>query len=292
MDTRIKRTAAIAVMLLGTMAVSAQKEKKVEGEFQYWASPYMTALEARDEAIKFAKVEAIAKKFSKIVTSNSYMGMDKVDNEEHTMFSSLDECEVKGEWLYDLEPPTIVRWEPQEDYSALITVRVKGKAREIVSAPVKFESKILRNGTVDRAESTDFMDFDKFYMSFRSPENGYLAIYMLDDEGQAFRLLPYSNSDKPVFRVEHDKRYTFFTREDGGNGIQAHCRQPIEFNHIYTIFSPTEFTKPLDNGVSKADDGTLLPPILSLQDFQKWFVSIRKYNSKLSVNRTTIKVRK
>lgn len=279
-------------MLLGTVALYAQKEKKVEGEFQYWASPYMTAMEAKTEAIKHAKIEAIAKKFSKIVTSNSYMGMEMAAGEEHTLFSSLDECEVSGEWLYDLEPPQIVRWEPQEDYSALITVRVKGKAREIVSAPVKFESKTLRNGTDDRAESTEFVEQDKFYMSFRSPENGYLAIYMLDDEGQAFRLLPYTNSDEPAYRVQHDKHYTFFTREDGGNGIQAHCQRPIEFNHIYTIFSPTEFTKPLDGGVSRADDGTLLPPKLSLQDFQKWFVGIRKYNRKLSVNRTTIKVSK
>lgn len=282
----------MALMLLFAAAASAQKEKKVEGEFQYWASPYMTAMEAKAEAIKNAKIEAIAKKFSKIVTSNSYVGMDIVAGQEHTLFSSLDECEVRGEWLYDLEPPRIVRWEPQEDYSALITVRVKGKAREIVSAPVKFESKILRNGTDDRAESTEFTELDKFYMSFRSPENGYLAIYMLDDEGRAFRLLPYTNSDEPAYRVQHDKRYTFFTREDGGNGIQAHCQQPVEFNHIYTIFSPIEFTKPLDKGVSRADDGALLPPMLTLQEFQKWFVGIRKYNSKLSVNRTTIKVKR
>ena len=293
MVIEMKRIAVAAIVLLFVFTAAAQKEQTVEGEYQYWASPSMAPVEAKANAIKHAQIEAMAERFGRIVTSNSYMGMDKVDGEEHTMFSSIGESEVKGEWLRDLEPPKIVRYDQQiEDMSAWITVHVKGVAREIVSAPVRFESKILCNGTEDRFERTDFIAGDKFYMSFRSPESGYLAVYMIDDEGKAYRLLPYSNSGDASFRVEHDRRYTLFTKEDGGDGFHATCQQPIEFNHIYTIFSPTKFTRPLDKGVSKADDGTLLPPELSLEDFQKWFVGIRKYNKELSVNRTTIKVKK
>lgn len=292
MTNKHKRTTAAIVMLLSVLTVAAQKEKTVEGEYEYWASPSMAPLEAKAEAIKHAQTEAIAECFGRIVTSNNYLGMDKVDGEEHTMFSSIGESEVMGEWVRDLESPKIVRYDHQEDMSARITVHVKGIAREIMSSPIKFESRILRNGTEDQFESSDFKHGDQFYMSFRSPESGYLAIYMIDDEGNAFRLLPYPSSNEATFRVEHDKKYTLFTKLDGGDGFHARCEQPIEFNHIYTIFSPNKFTRPLDDGISKADDGTLLPPKLSLKDYQKWFVSIRKYNKDLSVNRTTIKIKK
>jgi len=293
MAIEIKRIAVATTVLLCVLTAVAQKEQTVEGEYQYWASPSMAPVEAKANAIKHAQIEAMAEHFGRIVTSNSYMGMDKVDGEEHTMFSSIGESEVKGEWLRDVEPPKIVRYDQQiEDMSAWITVHVKGVAREIVSAPVRFESKILCNGTEDRFESTEFKAGDKFYMSFRSPESGYLAVYMIDDEGQAYRLLPYPSTGDASFRVEHDREYKLFTMEDGGDGFYAICKQPIEFNHIYVIFSPTKFTRPLDKDIPKTEDSTLMPPKLPLEDFQKWFVGIRKYNKELSVNRTTIKVKK
>lgn len=287
-----QRMITVCAAWLFVLTCAAQKEATVEGEYQYMASPSMSPIEAKAEAVKHAQTEAIAERFGRIVTSNSYLGMDKTDGEEHTTFSTIGESEVKGEWLRDLEPPKIVRYDPQEDLSAWITVRVKGVAREIVSAPVRFESRILRNGTDDRFESNEFKAGDKFYMSFRSPESGYLTVYMIDDEGQAYRLLPYASTGEAAFRVEHDRKYTLFTKKDGGNGLSAFCRQDVEFNHIYTIFSPTKMSRALDDGISKADDGTLLPPQLSLVNFQKWFVGIRKYNKELSVNRTTIKVKK
>lgn len=286
-------TILLALMTQHQMLVSAQKIVTVEGEYKYCASPNMSPVEAKAEAIKHARLEALANSFGRLVTSNSFLGMELVDNKEHTSFVQIGESEVKGEWLSDIDPPKVVEFLPQEDLSIWITVRVKGKAREIVSAPVQFETKILKNGTEDHNESDDFKEGDRVYMSFRSPVKGYLAIYMIDDEGMAYRLLPYNGSNKPAFEVDHDKKYVLFSNNNGTKEVKVVCKYPIEFNHIYTLFSPNKFTRPLDNGTTIMDDGkTVLPPSLPLEAFQKWFLNVRKHDKDMSVSRKTIRTQK
>ena len=292
--TFVKTVFLIAIMQY-SLAVIAQKVKTVDAEYTFCAPSNLSLIEAKEEAIKRARTEALAEHFGRIVTSNNFVGMDNVDGQSHVSFYSLGESEVKGEWLEDIVPPKILNVVTQEDLPTCITVQVKGKAMEIVSAPIKIEIKILKNGTENHFESDDFKAGstpDHLYMSFRSPASGYLAIYMIDDEGNAFRLLPYSCANESIFRIEHDEKYIFFSGQDGGDELYVYCNQSIEFNHIYTIFSPSPFTRSLDNGVTALEDGTILPPQLSLKDFQKWLVNIRKHDKELSIDRKTIRVKK
>ena len=267
----------------------AQKVKTVEAEYTYCAPSNLSPVEAKTEAVKRAQIEAIANEFGRIVTSNNYLRMTTKDGESHTSLNVIGESEVKGEWLRAVEPPKVKNMFIQDDMSTCITVFVKGEAAEIVSAPVRFEAKILRNGTDDRFESDDFKAGDKFYMSFRSPANGYLAIYMIDDEGNAFRLLPYQDADEAAFSVKRDKSYVLFSE---GHELDAFCDRPMEFNHVYTIFSPHQFTRPLDKDAFHSKEGQVLPPKLSLKEFQKWFVGMRKFDKDLSVDRRTFRITK
>ena len=274
------------------LVISAQKIKIVETEYTYCAPSSMSPLEAKAEAVKIAQAEAIAEQFGRIVTSNNYLRMLTENDRTQTLMNTIGESEVKGEWIKDLESPKILNMSIQDDMSTCITVHVKGEAMEITTAPVNFEVKMLKSDIDDRIESDDFKAGDKFYMSFRSPVNGYLAIYMIDDEGKAFRLLPYPNSEAPSFKIKHDKKYILFSENNGGQSLDVFCEREIEFNHIYTLFSPHPFTRSLDNGVTKSDSGRDLPPVLSLRDFQKWFTGIRKYDKDLSVDRRTFRITK
>lgn len=287
----MKRFFFSAALLIAALTMQAQTVT-VEAEYTYCAPPNVSPVEAKAEAIKRARIEALEKQFGRLISSNSFLSIEKVGVKSRTLFNTLGESEVKGEWLRDLKEPKVLSMEYMEDMSTCITVQVKGEAMEIKSAPVKYDVKILRNGTEARFESDDFRENDRFYMSFRSPVSGYLAIYMIDDEGNAFRLIPYAFSNESSMPVDQDRNYILFSEKHGGEGIKTICEQPIEFNHIYTIFSSTPFTRSLDKGVSKNDDGILLPPTLSLKDFQKWFVDIRKHNKTLSVDRRTIRVTK
>lgn len=279
-------------ILLYSCVMTAQDIKIVEANYTYYSPPNLSLLEAKTEAIKRAQIEAIGASFGFIVTSNNFMGMDNNNGQSHLLFSQLSESEVKGEWLRDLEEPKVVNIIPMNDMTISITVHVKGEAREIISSSINYKVKILKNGQDDAFESDDFKVEDRFYMSFCSPVNGYLAIYMLDDDGNAWRLLPYANSSDPSFKIEQDRQYFLFSEQQDGWGIRMTCDKEMDFNHIYTIFSPNKFTRTLDSGIIEKDDGIVLPPKLSLKDFQQWLVRIRKHDKELTVNRKTIKVKK
>lgn len=286
------RQFVIFLCMLNSLGVSAQKVKTVETEYTYCAPPNLSPMEAKNVAINRAKAEAIANTFGFIVSSNNFLGMDNVNGQSHTSFSTLSESEVKGEWLRDLEAPKVVKMVPMEDLTLCVTVHVKGEAKEIVSSSVNYEVKTLRNGEEDVFESDEFKEGDRFYMSFISPVDGYLAVYLIDDNDRAWRLLPYANSSDPSFRIVHGKKYVLFSEQFGDEEIEVTCDQEMEFNHIYTFFSPNKFTRPLDNDASQKDDRLVLPPNLSLKEFQKWFVGIRKHDKELTTNRKTIKITK
>lgn len=271
-------------------SVYAQKTCVVEADYTYYAPFTMSPAEAQIHAVALAKNKALFEKFGSIVSSNRLMMQASTNGRETDVFSALDECETKGEWLKDIEMDVVERMFTKDGFN--LSVHVKGEAREIVSTPIKLDVKVLCGGTGDASERKEFNEGEDFHMSFCSPVNGFLAIFFIDDDGNAFRLLPFANSNGNPYSIKHDQKYTFFTREDG-NEVKTTCTRPIEFNHIYTIFSPHKFQKPVDLGVAEIkDEGLILPPQLSLKDFQKWLLGLRKYDKDLTVDRRTIKINK
>ncbi len=95
----------------------------------------------------------------------------------------------------------------------VVKAKVCGKAREISRAEVAFSAKILRNGTEARYESNAFRDGDDFYLLFKSPVNGFLAVYLIDDKQTAYCLLPYPGNASGKTPVEHAKEYIFFSQK-------------------------------------------------------------------------------
>ncbi len=167
-------------------------------------------------------------------------------------FKSLSASEVKGEWIEDTEAPQIQIL--YEQGFMLVKAKVCGKAREITRAAIGFSSKILRNGKDDKFESEVFNENDDFYLSFQSPVEGYLSVYLIDDEQNAFCLLPYAKDSDGQLKVEHGKRYLFFDANvvpEMEKGIVDEftmtCSKSIEYNQLYVIFSPNAFIKANDN---------------------------------------------
>ena len=160
----------------------------------------------------------------------------------------------------------------------IVTCKVKGKAREIISAGIDFQARILRNGTGDKFESDQFRSGDDLYLSFTSPVSGYLAVYLVDADGQAFCLLPYRNQIDGIYPIEANRRYLFFNTKSAPLQERPNvdeyvmtCERSSEHNQIYVIFSPKPFAKASD---TNADDA--LPRQISQGNFQKWLVKCRK----------------
>ena len=274
----------LLLLFLFTDAAFAQREITVRGEYIYYVPKNVSPEEAERIAIERAKIAAIADAFGTIVSQNNSTLVTNKDGKSQIDFFSLGESEVKGEWIETIGTPECTL--SIEKGMFIMKAVVKGRIREIVGAPVDFKAKILCNGTEDKFERYDFKAGDDLYLSFQSPVDGYLAVYLLDNARHAYCLLPYRNNTEGRVSIRHNTPYIFFSSGHvsaaealGVDEYTLTCnRSGEESNQIFIIFSPNLFTKALDNSTS-----SLLPRELDYEDFQKWLVDCRKRDKEMRV---------
>ena len=289
MNTFVK----IVCVVAGLFAVNslwAQKMDVVEAGYTFVIPDDMPPAKAMQVALQHAQLKAIADTYGTVVGITDVLTMTESD----TKMLSFGETEVKGEWIETIGEPEFIRSVRNNHF--LVTARVKGRIREIVMAEVEFEAKILRNGYDDKFESEEFKDGDDLYLSFRSPVDGYLTVYLYDGADDVYCLLPYSGQSDGNVKVKAKKRHLIFSSRHPHSGIKSHlideytmtCTKPMEHNRLYVIFSPNMFTKALDNASSEE----ALPRVLSFQDFQKWLTKCRKRDLQMCVDVKTISISK
>lgn len=275
-----------------SLPVFSQKIKTVSGEYTYHAPENVTLEEAKRTALDRAKIQALADAFGTIVSQTNAIRVENSGGKSSTDFLSIGGSEVKGEWIETTgEPKYDISY---EQGMLVVKVSVEGKAREIVSAQIDIKVHVLRNGTEDKFESSDFRSGDDLYLSFISPVGGYLAVYLIDAEQKAYCLLPYRNQTDGIYRVEANRRYLFFNIKDASPQERQYvdeyvmtCSQSSEHNQIYVVFSPQSFAKAADNASEE-----LLPRELGADDFQKWLTRLKKRDTNLQNIICTIKILK
>lgn len=266
-----------------------QKVKTVEYTYVYHPSHNESMEQAKRNAVNRAKVEALRENFGTVVSGASATSIISKNNITESKFVHLgSEGELNGEWLADIEEPKVVP--SLEGGIIYLTATVKGKAREVVNNTIAFEAKILRNKPDVSFESSEFTAGNNIYVSFTSPVDGFLTIYLLDGE-TAYCLLPYAGNKEGVQNIVHGREYKFFSRkvyaEDENPDIIDEYTLTTEGNHqdlnqLYFIFSPQKFSKALDR-FKYSTDGTLFPRMLSWEDFQKWILKIRRADKEMCV---------
>lgn len=272
----------LILTLLLAPPVMGQKVKKVEGEYMYHAPENVTLEQARRTALDRAKIKAIADEFGTLVSNEVIIKREISGEKTSSDFVSIGGSEVKGEWLETIgEPEYNITYEGN---MLVVTCKVKGRAREIVTAPIDLKVHVLCNGTEDKYEDDDFKSGDDLYLSFLSPVSGYLAVYLIDAENKANCLLPYRSQPDGVYPIEANHRYVFFSEKQAPAGERGYvdeyvltCDRSSENNFIYVIFSPNQFTKAAD--VASND---YLPRYLSFGDFQSWLVKCRKHDKDMN----------
>ena len=274
---------SVCFMMGMSLVAVAQKTERVTATYTYYAPEEVSIAEARRVALQRAQLQAIADAFGTIVTQTNATTVKNENGKSDVSLLSLGASEVKGEWLRtDGEPEYEIAY---EDGMLAVTVRVKGVIREIVNAAVDFQARVLCNGTEDRFEQERFRNGDDLYLSFQSPVDGYLTVYLLDAEGTAYCLLPYRGDTGGRVAVKGNRRYVFFSVDDVPAGEQGMvdeyvmtCGNGKELNQIYVIFSPQLFTKAVDY----AGEG-VQPRELPYEEFQQWLFNCRKQDREMRV---------
>lgn len=295
----IKRLIVLLAICLCCGAINAQKIKRETGEYVYILPKNVSVEQGKTIALERAKEDAIANAFGQTIARENITRVDIHNGETTTDFASLGQSLTKGEWIETIGEPQFVVDYDKDQECLVIKCKVKGRVREIVTAKAEFEWKVLKNIPESKFESYEFKDGDQFFISFLTPQDGYVAIYLIDHENNANCLLPYASDADGLEPVKHAQEYIFFASQNHiiddfivdtsnvENEIRLYCEGQHEINQIRVIFSPNIFTKPIDyldreSGISS----------LPIEKFEKWLSDCMRNDPEMSVDVRNVVVKR
>lgn len=296
----MKRLLLLLLSVLCCCYIYAQRTAVVTATATYEAPLNMSPIEAEYEAVRHAQINAIAREFGTIVTSESHNYMRENSNTSSDDFFSYGEMDVRGEWLETIGD-TI--WQPARREGGMVVydVKLKGRIREIVSTPPDVHYTFMYNGTdpkLNRMRNSTFYDGDQLYFNFSSPVDGYLALYLVDHNNSMTtqRLLPYPVQSDGAYFIKADTTYTFFSEPDAEPFVKDSmielllgCESDHDFNQFYIIFSPNQFTRANDHKTAEVDCRQL-PPSTDYASFQKWLSRNRRRDKDMFVEKIVVAV--
>ncbi|MBD5302673.1 MAG: DUF4384 domain-containing protein [Bacteroides sp.] len=256
----------------------------VSGESTYYDDGTKSKVECMRLASEQARIDALAKKFGTIVAQDILQADRIKGNREQNDFLALSSTEVRGEWVADDGEPEY-EFSHDSKSNLIVHCKVKGKAKEISNESPAFEASVLRNGTDTRNADNLFRDGDDMYLHFRGSADGFLSVFLEDETGNVYLLLPYPRDSKTRVAVKRDQDYVFFSPDHeikaGGNGsvveeLMLTAPDNAEYNRVYVVFSPESFSRPV------MDTGSGLPMMKS-GEFNKWLLKARRNDSKMGV---------
>lgn len=288
----VKKYLCCFICIVFSICCFSQKIKTVDGEYTYVVPENVNLDKAKYIALERLKIQLIEEEFGSTVSQSNSTLVKNSNGKSDVDFVSIGGSEVNGEWIETIGTPRYNIYYEKE--MLVVSVKAKGRIREIISTAVDVKSLVLRNGIEDRFESDTFKSGDDLYISFQSPTNGYLVVYLVDTDQRAFCLLPYQNMKEGSFNVEANKRYVLFSTQTAASEIKPYvdeytmtCTHDQEINQLYVIFSTSPFVKAIDDKLEKE-----LPRELSNEDFQKWLAKYRTRDTNMVVKKTTITIRK
>jgi hypothetical protein len=265
---------------------------KVEGSYIYRGTGEISVGRAKQIALERAQLETIANTFGTKISQYNSTTVSNNNGKSDIDFQSISSSDVQGEWIETIGEPLYEISYEQE--MLIVKCHVKGIIREATGTTIDLSAKILRNGTEDKFESSEFKNGDDLYLSFQSPVDGYLAVYLVDADEQAFCLLPYRNQTTGIYPIAANHRYLFFNENSASKEERPlvdeyvmTCERSLEHNKIYVIFSPNQFVKAVDDNLQ---DG--LPRQLNFKDFNKWLANCRKKDTNLTLQMIPITIEK
>lgn len=277
------------VFTIGVVSVcnlAAQRIISDRYTWRYVLSDTETLKQAEVEAVKQAKTQMIARHFGTMVGATTALTIS-----ENVSSITYGETEVRGIWLEDLAAPVINRMVLNGHF--VLEVIVSGKIKEYASTPIDLKCEVLKNGTDLKYASTEFNHGDRLYLSFKTPVDGYLAVYLGDRESVNC-LFPYNGLPADTMKVNAGEEYVFFSRSKPGRfdpfSIQEYplgCSPgtDMEMVRLYVIFSPNKFAKASDNA-----EGRLRT--LPFEDFHSWLSKIRRIDSDMNLLPFDITIRR
>jgi hypothetical protein len=294
------------IIIILFSSVSAQEVIKAEGFAQIRVEDHMSKEEAMEKARGQAKINAIESAFGAYVERDA-----DVDIEDgKTSFKIIGHTLVRGDWLKTIsekfgEEKRKIRGRQGKDDEVWISCRIAGQIRAIDHPETALEF-IPLNCSDPVCRTYDFRDGEPFYLSFRTPVDGFLSIFITDESKIVYRLLPYQKMLENYVNavpVLTDIPYIFFLNEEGHDyfpgfsymmtdEIIMNTSQMQEFLDLFVVFSTTDFNKPLLEGEQELERSFVMPKSLNIEKFENWLADNRINDPAFLYKRITLTIKK
>lgn len=302
----VKTNAAFLAFLFLIVSFSGYSQKEIAtiGENLMRIEKNQTILQAQEMSLQQAKIDGIERVFGRVIINgnSTYLQNKSVNKsvETKSSFAFFSDSFVKGEWVRNTSEPIFTFQNLNGEQ--WLKVKVAGIVREIESGPITFKLNTLNCEKVSCITEIYRNDQD-FYVQFKSPENGFLALYLDDPSlGETSRILPYQNSQlyQGAIPIQRNKEYVFFSKKlDQLNEIGAVDELVFKLSRgvdseqykLFILFSPEPFSTPLVEDKSHLfldrsmlNRGILLPKSMESSKFQEWLQKVRINKRKLQVD--------
>lgn len=279
---------ALALTVASALQAQAQREATVSGKYDYYLgeNDNVTIKDAKLKAIEMAKSEAIKNEFGMFVASD-FINTEVGANDEFSSYYIMDtSTSVKGEWLGDEEEPK-VQISVGQNGDLCFSAQVKGRAREIKRAQTDLKWSVQRDNAGKKADTDRFDSGERFFVNFKSPADGYVAIYLITGDDETACLLPYPNDTRGRVQIKGGQEYTFFDKalDPKAKYYKLSTNMPLESNELVVLYSPNPFTK-----CSDTSKDPLKPNVLKSKDFAKWLLKAQRADNELVVNRKRVRI--
>ena len=295
-----KNIIAVILFCLTTFQLLAQKSVSTKGSSQVRMESNMTKEQVRDKAEDLAMINAVENAFGTFIEQDADI---KVENGT-VSYNIIGTTKVKGEWLRTIRKAFKEDIQDQLDNDQhkekviWVTCNIEGEVRE-THLKANLDIKILRCPLVE-CETTSFHDAQSFFLYFKAPVDGYLSVFMDENDEASRRLFPYLNQgNASAVKVEGDKPYFLFTNSNELNKftakadeIELYTYNSVEYNYVYVIFSPIPYCKPILSDASLIADGYVLPKAISTRKFQEWLTDCRVAMPDFQAKRIKISISK
>lgn len=289
-----------------TLSAYAADKVKVTCDTIYRAALTEAPAESRYKAIEFAKLAALESAFGTVIRSQDLI--ITTDNGQHAM--GLGDFVVNGVWLKDIREPEVYLIE-QRPTELIYSVSVSGWARHIRSDQIEVDYRLLYNGCDKNrnvVRDNTFYSGDEMFLYFNAPVNGWLAVYLGDDDDERTMqcLLPYDGQDIGAYPILANHEYIFFSKDyaesssvDYAAGLVMEARKNTDFNVLYVIFSTENFagTASVENKTREYTTLTsngivnLMPRETYFKSFQNWLGNKYLSDPHMQVIKTLIAIK-
>lgn len=289
----------LLLSFLMSPAIKAGDIRKIRGEAERFSPESESPEEALRKTIEEAKIDALEKAFGTALSERTMNISVTHDGRTSNIAHSSGESQINGDWIRNLTEPEIKK--VPVDNGTIYYVKVYGEAREIKYNKIDVDCRLLCNGTdpdKDRLRGDIFYEGDELYVYFTAPVDGWLSIYLVDDDDDRTTqcLVPYDGQREGAYPIVANREYVFFSKRtaepqyvDFVTRMILETRKNIDINDLYVIFSPNEFARVATTSYKHSRHNTdeseiqadLMPRETTYNKFDQWLCDRRRRDADL-----------